>query len=291
MESKKTIRITARVELISVISFVALLALSIAVPWIVPRVVLGILFVLFVPGYTLLSTLFPRKKPLDLLERLVISAGFSLIVVSLIAFVMNFTPWGLRLAPLFIGFSAFAVGMTLASYLVRRRIPEGERFEIVIPVKLPVWEGANRWSKALSLTLLASIVIAVGSIGFAIARPKAGEKFTEFYVLGSQGKAADYPQMIKMGETVSIKVGVINREQRPVAYRLEVLIGGARAVSRGPITLDDGETWEEDIPLKPTRAGQQQKVELNLYRPEDVQPYEFLILWVDVPEAGVSLPG
>ena len=35
---------------------------------------------------------------------------------------------------------------------------------------------------------------------YVIVTPKEGEKFTEFYVLGSGGKAEDYPTNLKVGE-------------------------------------------------------------------------------------------
>lgn len=99
MESKKVIVITPRKELIIVSSIVGLLAMSLIVPWNIPRAILGIPFVLFLPGYAFLSAIFPGKGKIDLLERLIISAGFSLVLVSLMAFVINYTPWGLRLGP------------------------------------------------------------------------------------------------------------------------------------------------------------------------------------------------
>ena len=92
MESKKATKITAGHELIIVCSLISLLIISIIVPWNVPRIILGAPFVLFFPGYTFLSAIFPKKGTIDLLERSVISAGFSLVIVSLLAFVINYTP-------------------------------------------------------------------------------------------------------------------------------------------------------------------------------------------------------
>lgn len=284
MESKKSIRITTRHELIAVISVVGLLGISLVAPWIVPRVILGFPFVLFLPGYSLLSALFPKKGQLELLERFVISAGFSLVIVSLITFTINFTPWGLHLLPLFWAFSSFILGSSLISYYRRSHLPEAERFEIKMPLKIPIWAGTNHWSKALSIVLIASILIAVGSIGFVLAKPKPGEKFTELYLLGAQGKAADYPQTITMGETTAVTVGIVNREQKAIPYLLEVVIGGTLTFTINHILLDNAQKWEDAVPLSPVKSGKQQKVEINLYRPGDTQPYRFLILWVDVLE-------
>ncbi|MFP3976163.1 MAG: DUF1616 domain-containing protein, partial [Dehalococcoidia bacterium] len=58
------------------------------------RIVLGILFVLFFPGYMLIAALFPRKESLDGIERVALSFGLSIAVVPLIGLVLNYTPWG-----------------------------------------------------------------------------------------------------------------------------------------------------------------------------------------------------
>ena len=35
---------------------------------------------------------------------------------------------------------------------------------------------------------------ALGALGYVIATPRVGKGFTEFYILGLSGRAADYPQ-------------------------------------------------------------------------------------------------
>ena len=163
-------------------------------------------------------------------------------------------------------------------------MPEVERFEIKIPAIGPIWNKTTYWKKVISLVLVFSILIAVGSIGFAIIKPKPGEKFTELYVLGKDDKASNYPETIRLGEPATIKVGVVNQEQRLIPYRLEITIGGTPTFTKNPISLEGGQRWEEPVPLIPVKLGKQQKVEINIYRPEDTRPYQYLILWVDVFE-------
>ena len=63
------------------------------------RIALGLAFVLFFPGYTLIAALFPRKEQLGGIERMTLSFGLSIAVVPLIGFALNYTPWGIRVYP------------------------------------------------------------------------------------------------------------------------------------------------------------------------------------------------
>jgi len=60
------------------------------------RYVLGTFFVLLMPGYAFAQALFPAKK-LDAVERIGLSIGMSIALVSLDAFILNFTPWKITL--------------------------------------------------------------------------------------------------------------------------------------------------------------------------------------------------
>lgn len=58
------------------------------------RVPIGLLMVLFVPGYVLIAALFPKREDLDGIERIALSFGLSIAVVPLIGLGLNYTPWG-----------------------------------------------------------------------------------------------------------------------------------------------------------------------------------------------------
>ena len=62
------------------------------------RYALGSLFLLFLPGFSLVKALFPLKKSTSL-ETAVLSIGLSLSLLPLVALVLNYTPWGIRLVP------------------------------------------------------------------------------------------------------------------------------------------------------------------------------------------------
>ena len=67
------------------------------------RIILGLPFILFIPGYILVFSLFPEKKTdhgIDIIERIALSLGLSLAVVPLIGLGLNYTIWGIRLEPI-----------------------------------------------------------------------------------------------------------------------------------------------------------------------------------------------
>jgi len=77
------------------------------------RYILGSIFVLYLPGATLIEALYPREEDLSPLERLALSIGLSLAVVPLIGLILNYTPWGIRLEPIIISLTLFTLSMTI----------------------------------------------------------------------------------------------------------------------------------------------------------------------------------
>ena len=68
-------------------------------PLIYIRYILGAIFVLFLPGYSLIKALFPEKE-LDNIERTALSMGMSLALVPITGLILNYTPWGIRTTPI-----------------------------------------------------------------------------------------------------------------------------------------------------------------------------------------------
>jgi uncharacterized membrane protein len=112
---------------------------------------------------------------------------------------------------------------------------------------------------------------------------KSGDPFTEFYILGLSGKADDYPTDVKVNESASVILGIVNREHVAADYRVEIYIDSLINNEIGPITLVDEEKWEEVVSFTPYQAGDDQKVEFLLYKgQEQDNPYLTLRLRVDV---------
>lgn len=78
------------------------------------RNILGAVFVLFLPGYSFIKALFPKKE-LDNIERIALSIGMSLALVPITGLVLNYTPLGIRVTPITLSLLALtAIFATIA---------------------------------------------------------------------------------------------------------------------------------------------------------------------------------
>ena len=145
---------------------------------------------------------------------------------------------------------------------------------------VPDW-GRGVWNRVPLLILVLIILGTLGTLGYVVANPK-GKAFTEFYVLGISGKAMDYPKKLGVGEEGMVIVGIVNRENEPVTYRVEVVIDGIKNKEMGLVMLEHGEEWKEVVGFTTNRVGDNQKVEFLLYRQGQSEVYQWLHLWVDV---------
>jgi uncharacterized membrane protein len=112
-------------DLIFIVAFVVISVVIITVPPLnaTPiRAAVGFPLVLFLPGYSLVSALFPRNDELDIIERIALSIGLSICVVVFIGLALNYTPWGIRLGPVLLALSAFTLIGTAVSALRRFKV-------------------------------------------------------------------------------------------------------------------------------------------------------------------------
>lgn len=258
------------------------------------RIPLGLVMVLFVPGYTLIAALFPREEDLDGIERLALSFGLSIAVVPLIGLGLNYTPWGIRLIPVVVCITFFTMVMASAAYLRRMSLPQEERFSIKFRESLGsikkeiMAEDKGRLDRALTVILIITIIISVSALVYVIVTPKQGEKFTEFYILGAGGKAYDYPTHVSPGNSSTVIVGVVNHEYSLVNYTMQIRLNNATISSR-EMTLNHNQTWEQPVRYVLNKPGDEQKLEFLLFRERNfTAPYRDLHLWVNVSEMDTS---
>ncbi len=254
------------------------------VPIGVLRIILGLPFLLFFPGYTLIAALYPRATGIGNFERVALSFGFSIAVTGLMGLVLNYTPWGIGVYTVGVTLTVFIIAMSVIGWLRRRSLPPAERYVVTLTFDSSSWRSQNFAGRAISVILAVVILVAVGTLGYVIAAPQIGERYTEFYILGMEGKAKEYPGTLEVGQSEMVVAGIINREHAVTRYRLDVRIGETVNTAVEKVVLDNDEKWEDTLTFLPENLGYSQKVEFLLYNLDnsDSDVYRQLHFWVDV---------
>lgn len=248
------------------------------------RVALGLPFALFFPGHTLIAALFPARDDLSGIERVALSFGLSIALVPLIGLILNYTPWGIRLYPILLTLLVFTILLSVIAIYRRNKLSLENRSVISLNIKTIKWGSLSMLDKIISVALVGIIIFAVGSLYYVATTPKVAEKFTEFYILGSGGKAQGYPRDMKTGEEKKIILGIVNHEHRPVSYTAEVRMDGYVKTRLGPFELNHEDKKEEYFSFSVDEPHENMKVEFLLFKDGESDPYRSLHLWVNVRE-------
>lgn len=94
------------------------------------------------------------------------------------------------------------------------------------------------------------------------------EHFTEFYILGPEGKAENYPTDFVPGESGIVIVGITNHEQEPVNYTMDVRLENKSLPlpsDQKNIHLGNNETWQKAITITPSIEGINLRLDFLLY--------------------------
>ena len=187
------------------------------------RILFGLPFILFIPGYLLIFSLFPTKKEfgkIDMIQRIALGFGFSIVIVSLFGLILNFTTFQIRLTPILIGLFFIIIFLGLISLIRWIKTPIDKR--LILSLNLSFIKSNNSTDKILKIIACISIIIAVASIIYVIIIPKIGPSFTEFFILDEEGDTTNYTRNLKIGENSTINIGLINYEHKIMNYTIEV---------------------------------------------------------------------
>jgi uncharacterized membrane protein len=194
------------------------------------RVALALPVILFIPGYCLIAALFPKEGEIGLVERIMLSIGCSIAIVPLIGFGLNYTPWGIRLDPVVIVLTIFTWVMVIVAHYQRAVLPAEERFRIPVFASMGrireefLPSGESGVDRLLSVVLTLIILVVIITTVYVITAPKEGERFSEFFILGENRTATDYPDLIIAGQNYPMFIGVGNYENRNISYTIETWV-------------------------------------------------------------------
>ncbi len=262
--------------------------------WLAPvRLVLGFIYLLYIPGYCLHVALFPRHDDLDGLERFGLSLSLSVAVLPILALILNILPSGLSFPALVLGHAVLTVLLVGGGIWQRARLPYATRYAPVLaPRPRQWWQQRTRTEQQTYRVLGAGSVIILLLIGATFATPPAPAS-TELYMLGAEGQATAYPRFVQVGVDQTTPIGIANHTDQPQHYRLEVWATWAwqpeawwtqLAVQEG-ITLAAGEQRLIPITWRATWDADDVQVYFRLYpadAPADAPPHRELLLWLDV---------
>ncbi|HEX2914880.1 MAG TPA: DUF1616 domain-containing protein [Chloroflexia bacterium] len=269
---------------------VALLALLVPLmvgleltPWL--RVPLGLVAVLFAPGYALTEAIFAHRADQDGVARLALSFGLSAAGLPLLALILNSLPWGIRLWPMVISLSAWTLlAVAVAAFRRWRLAPAGEASNPPPLRPLGWWSAHSRPVKAGYIAGLLLLLLVGAYAAWVFLSPNPAERFTEFYALGSEGLAENYPREVLVGQDVELRLGIVNREGQTATYRVEARQDGHTLSTLGPVTLQPGQKWEQPIHYRLTNSGPDQVVDILLFYNGQPAPYRSLRLWINVKQ-------
>ncbi len=272
----------------------ALGLLALALPALMPlsipvlSIPVGLLAVLFAPGYGLAAAVFVRADDIDGPARVGISFGLSLAVVPLLALFLNFMPWGIRPWPITLSLSVWLLVTAGIAAVRRKRLSGNAAVGVRIrPRLVPAVAPATWWAKmdhGSRVVILAGI-IALAMVAYSVyvaVTPGPQDRLTEFYALGAQGLAENYPRAVARGADFSIMLGVNNREGVAASYSIEVRYDGRIIKHSAGFRLRDGQGLQQPIRIDLDRAGQNQEIDVLLLRDGHPAPYRELVLWLNV---------
>ena len=251
-------------------------------PVLAVRLALGVPFLLFAPGYALVAAFFPGRTRLSAAERITYAVVLSIALVMLDGLLLNYA-WRIDVYPLLISLEGLTMVVLTIAWWRRGTLAEDERmtFNQAKPgPKLALMD------KLLAMML---VLVIIGACGTAVyAGIKNTQPYSEFYLLGSAGKAADYPQNLAVGQQGQLTLVSTNHEKQTVSYTVKINQEDGQTSVNGSqqseinFTLTNGQQQNYTVSFSFDTAGAGQKLEFNLYKSGSTEVYLRTYLRVDV---------
>ncbi|OLE59407.1 MAG: hypothetical protein AUG17_02855 [Crenarchaeota archaeon 13_1_20CM_2_53_14] len=188
--------------------------------------ILGILLILFVPGYLLVATLFPRAGELAWSTRLALSCALSITVVPIIGLVLNYTVFGLSVDSVVGSLAGYSLLVGWGAYFRRVRLPVESRLSAQINLEWPKWSEYTFSDRVQTIALTLAVVAAISAVAYLASTPRPGASYTQFFILGPNGNASGYPTHLNVSEASTTSIGVTNHEQGATDYGVRVDLVG-----------------------------------------------------------------
>jgi len=222
---------------------------------------IGIVLIIFVPGYLAAAALLARKDDIDWAFRLTLSGGLSLAIVAFVGIALSFSPWGITLLSMVLSTLALAWILGLVAYWRRIELAPRDRLEATLVLQVTRWREYTLPEKALTTLLAAILVVTVPLLASALSKQRLTEPYSELYFLGPTGNFSGYPLRLNVSQPGTLQVVVTSHEGAESNYAVRVDLVGVVIVYEPTtrqnktvelnrttlnnffLTLADGGTW------------------------------------------------
>lgn len=287
------------------------------------RAIIGLVAILFAPGYALVSALFPKQNTntgifagiraevtgiggrVTVVERLLLSVVLSVCLVPLLGLGLGLVQTDIQTSASIGAVGITTVGLTLVAVIRRRQARPRERFSPRIGSSVRSLSAQVRQSNSpLVVLLVVGFLVAGAGISVGVLNADRSAEFTEFSLLAEDPETGElvadqYPEELTADEQERIHVEITNNEEKRVQYSVVVLLQSfdgsgqlqaAETLSQFNTTVQPGETIREQQTAQPELTGENLRLTYLLYigpppeSPSTDNAYRHVHLWVDVPD-------
>lgn len=174
------------------------------------RLILGMAYSLWIPGYCVSLMLFPQQNDLATPARIGISFGVSIAMIPPITVLLDQLPWGITPIPLFVANTTLIfITSVVAGYRRAKLDPEQAYF--------PLW--LIRFWRQLLVGM--GLVVGIASILLMLSDQRH-QGPTAFYVFADGQQIHQYPQTIVAGQPIELTAWIDETEHETARYRVLV---------------------------------------------------------------------
>ena len=276
--------------------------------------------VLFLPGYALVSVLFPaternsreatstpidrQSRGIDVIERLGLAVALSLAIVPIVGIALPFTQWGFTTVSTAATLCIVTVVLAQIGVIRRFKTPASERFTVSPLASIArLRRDENAVATASSILLVLAVGAAAGALllGFLVPPSTGGYTELALYTETDDGElvAGGIDEEVSPGESVPVTVSITNEEGEATDYTVvvqEQVVEDDSVVERTRLeeletTLDDGTTGRGELSVTPTaESGETVRISVLLYEgeppeePTNENAEEDTYFWVTIEE-------
>lgn len=264
----------------------------------VANITLSPFFLAFIPGYALVSTMYPAKSDVTTPVRYILAILWSLMLAPLLALILYFSPAGLDTHDWKLLVGSLVVYLFFIGIIQRVMTPVEERFKptiwinprISIHRRLEANAGRQKLDN-VQLWLLISAAILLCSIIYATFAFNRHDPYTEFYVQSAQDQSAQNQPVQNDAESSTVasadqtpaarsdsktdpvyELWIVNQEKQDVAYTVAQKTGTTEATYVSSFTLAYKEQKQVRITLTEDQNSQD-AITFLLFAHDDPVPY------------------